>query len=301
MAGHMLGISRFCLGDNASAAVDLEQASAMYATSAGSADAIHLGVDLRPITLCYQAITYWLLGFAEKSIQTGRQAIEEAHIANHRVSLCIVLGLFSSIVLVRIGELETAERCIDEITDIAERHSLVPYQALGLCAKGSLLVARGDSATADQLLDRGLARMREVALSLYTTIFLSERASVLGSLGQIEQGLAEIEAAEFQAAQSNALWCMPEVLRVKGELLARHRGAKDAEVEQCFLESLGWARRQAALSWELRASTSLARFWRDRNRAAEASELLSGVYRRFTEGFETTDLQKAKTLLDTLS
>ena len=44
MAGHMLGISRFCLGENASAAVDLEQAGATYATSAGSGDAIHLGV-----------------------------------------------------------------------------------------------------------------------------------------------------------------------------------------------------------------------------------------------------------------
>ena len=298
MAGHMLGISRFCLGENASAAVDLEQASA---TSARSGDAIHLGVDLRPITLCYQALTYWVLGFVERSLQIGQQAIKEAHVANHRVSLCIVLGLFSSIVLVKIGALESAERCIDEITDIAERHSLVPYQALGLCAKGSLLVARGDSATADQLLDRGLAHMREVALSLYTTIFLSERASVLGSLGQIEKGLAEIEVAEFQATQSSALWCMPEVLRVKGELLVRHGGAKEAEVEQCFLQSLGWARRQKALSWELRASISLAHFWRDRDRAAEASELVSRVYRRFTEGFETTDLQKAKTLLDALA
>jgi predicted ATPase len=143
--------------------------------------------------------------------------------------------------------------------------------------------------------------MREAALALYTTIFLSERASVLGSLGQIEKGLAEIEAAEFQATQSSALWCTPEVLRVKGELLVRRRGAKDAAAEQCFLKSLGWARRQAALSWELRASTSLARFWRDRDRAAEARELLSGVYRRFTEGFDTTDLQEAKTLLDALA
>jgi predicted ATPase len=271
----------------------------VYATSAGG-DAIHLGVDLRPITLCYQAITYWLLGFVEKSVRTGQQAIEEAHIANHRVSLCIVLGLFSSTVLVRIGALEAAERCIDEVIDIAERHSLVPYQALGLCAKGSLLAARGDCATANQFLERGLARLREVGLSLYAIIFLSERALVLGSLGQTGRGLAEIEAAEFLAAQSNALWCMPEVLRVKGDLLVRHRGARDAEAEQCFLESLGWARRQAALSWELRASTSLARFWRDRDRTSEASELLSGVYHRFTEGLETTDLQKAKTLLDAL-
>ena len=91
-----------------------------------------------------------------------------------------------------------------------------------------------------------------------------------------------------------------EVLRVKGELLVRHGGAKHAEVEQCFLQSIDWARQQKALSWELRTSISMARFWRDRDRAAEASELLGRVYRRFTEGFETTDLQNAKALLDAL-
>jgi non-specific serine/threonine protein kinase len=180
---HLVGISRFHLGDNASAAVALEQANALYATAAGSGDEIRLGVDMMPITLCYQAITYWLLGFPEKSLRIGQEAIKKARIVNS-LWLSATLGLVSSIILVRIGALEMAKRCIDEAIDHAARHSLVPFHALGLCAKGSLLAARGDAVTANQLLDRGLARMREVVVSLYTPIYLSERASVLGSLGQ---------------------------------------------------------------------------------------------------------------------
>ena len=70
--------------------------------------------------------------------------------------------------------------------------------------------------------------------------------------------------------------------------------------EEYFLEALDSARRQDALSWELRTATSLARLWRDRHRAAEACELLQPVYNRFTEGFDTTDLKSARVLLDTL-
>jgi predicted ATPase len=89
---------------------------------------------------------------------------------------------------------------------------------------------------------------------------------------------------------------------VKGELLLL-QGAPEAAAtaEDHFRQALDWARRQGALSWELRAATSLARLLRDRDRIGEARDLLSSVYGRFTEGFGTADLQAAKQLLDKLS
>jgi predicted ATPase len=54
------------------------------------------------------------------------------------------------------------------------------------------------------------------------------------------------------------------------------------------------------LSWELRAATSLARLLRDQNRSTEAIALLTPIYKRFTEGFETADLKTAKALIDRL-
>ena len=79
-------------------------------------------------------------------------------------------------------------------------------------------------------------------------------------------------------------------------------GGPDAAetAEDHFGQALDWARRQGALSWELRAATSLARLWRDQHRPKAARDILAAVYDRFTEGFETTDLKAAKLLLDDL-
>jgi len=67
-----------------------------------------------------------------------------------------------------------------------------------------------------------------------------------------------------------------------------------------FRQAVDWARRQGALSWELRATTSLAKIWHNQGRSKEARELLSAVYDRFTEGLETADLRTAKALLGSL-
>jgi len=73
-----------------------------------------------------------------------------------------------------------------------------------------------------------------------------------------------------------------------------------AAAEAHFGRALDCAHGQDALSWELRASTSLARLWRGQHRAAEARKLLGPVYGRFSEGFMTADLQRAKNLLEQL-
>jgi predicted ATPase len=90
---------------------------------------------------------------------------------------------------------------------------------------------------------------------------------------------------------------LAELLRIKGELIvSEHAADAAAAAEGYFLQSLDWGGRQRALSWELRAATSLARLWSAHHRVAEARELLTSVYGRFTEGFATADLQQAKRL-----
>ena len=73
------------------------------------------------------------------------------------------------------------------------------------------------------------------------------------------------------------------------------------EVEACFLKAIEIARQQEAKSWELRATTSLARLWQQQGKTSEAYQLLVEIYQWFTEGFDTKDLQEAKALLEGLS
>jgi predicted ATPase len=94
---------------------------------------------------------------------------------------------------------------------------------------------------------------------------------------------------------------MSELLRIKGELLLLQGAPGAAAVaEDHFRQALDWARRQGALSWELRAAMSLARLLRDQGRPADAMALLQPIYDRLTEGFDTVDLQAAKALIDAL-
>ena len=92
---------------------------------------------------------------------------------------------------------------------------------------------------------------------------------------------------------------LPEVYRVKGELL--HRPGQNSDVEECFGQALKIAQAQGARLLELRAAMSLARLWRDQGKVQQARDLLAPVYGWFTEGFDTRDLKEAKALLDELS
>jgi len=301
IANFAFGQSRYYLGEHAAAAANLERARATYPIAMRSGDPILVGADFLTCSLCYQAVTFWSLGFAERAFQAGRDAIREARSVNHPVSLCTALAAPSSILLVKMGYLEAAERCIDELIDHSEKHSLTPFHAFGLCSKGGLMAARGDITGAERLLRLGLQRSREVAYYLFDSFFEAELAAVLASAGRVDEGLVEINTALRYAEESESLWCMPEILRIKGELLAKRAGAEGNAAEEWFIRSCEHAKRQEALSWELRPAMSLARFWRDRDRSLEAYELLDRVYRRFTEGFDTADLQAAKGLLNQLS
>jgi predicted ATPase len=75
------------------------------------------------------------------------------------------------------------------------------------------------------------------------------------------------------------------------------RGAPDAEAESLLDQALRIARGQQARSLELRAATDLAALWMKQGKRAEAHDVLSSIYGRFTEGFETRDLKDAKDLL----
>ena len=118
----------------------------------------------------------------------------------------------------------------------------------------------------------------------------------------ISDGLAAIEEAIARSERTEQRWAMAELVCIKGELLLlQDAPGAAAAAEDHFRQALEWARRQGALSWELRAATSLARLLRDRDRIAEARDLLAPVYERFIEGFGTADLQAAKRLLDELN
>ena len=43
---------------------------------------------------------------------------------------------------------------------------------------------------------------------------------------------------------------------------------------------------------------SLSRLWQKHGKGEEAQDLLAGVYERFTEGFDSQDLEEARAMVD---
>ena len=84
-------------------------------------------------------------------------------------------------------------------------------------------------------------------------------------------------------------------------MFLRSLGSPAEEVERALRTALQIAEEQSAFLLKLRASTSLARLWRDQGKPQQARELLAPIYGWFTEGFDTRDLKEAKALLEELA
>jgi predicted ATPase len=91
-----------------------------------------------------------------------------------------------------------------------------------------------------------------------------------------------------------------ELYRLKGEALLAGAGTP-SEAEAALQQGIDVARRQNAKSWELRGAMSLARLRRQQGRREEAVALLAPILNWFEEGFDTADLQAARTLLNELT
>ncbi len=152
------------------------------------------------------------------------------------------------------------------------------------------------------MLSTALGEFPENAFHMRYTFFLGELAVGLTRASQVLAGLATIDRALDASRRCEENWCLPELLRIKGDILLKQAGPQAAASgEEYFRDALAWARRQNALSWELRVATSYARLWHEQGRSADARELLDTAYARFTEGFSTGDLRVARALLEELA
>jgi predicted ATPase len=213
------------------------------------------------------------------------------------VSLCIILALAACPIALYVGDLMGAERLVATLLEHSAEHGLTQWNGLGSCLKAALLLARGDAAGL-ALLRRAINRLREARFGFYDAIFLGTLAQGLAAAGETAEARRAVDEALERCDRTEGRWCLPELLRIKGEILGQEGSAEAiAAAENHCMQALEWARRQEALSWELRAATSLAKLWHGRGETEEAHQLLSSVYNRFSEGFETADLKTARALI----
>jgi predicted ATPase len=125
-------------------------------------------------------------------------------------------------------------------------------------------------------------------------------AQAYARLGRPEKGIAAIAEEMALMERTGLRFLEPELYRVNGELVLLQAPGAVSTAESTFRQAIASARRQAK-SWELRATTNLARLLEAQGKRDEARSMLGEIYGWFTEGFDTADLKNAKALLDELS
>jgi predicted ATPase len=297
----MIGTSRYYLGDLLSARRHLECVLADDVAPAQKSRIIRFegGGDQQSVVRAYLARILWLLGFPDQAMHTAASSLKDARAINYAISLGGTLALAACPIALFTGDLAAMEHYVAMLLDHSTRHKLARWRVFGLCYQAMLVIRRGDANTGFGLMRAAFAGPGAAGSAPRSFAFLL--AEALGRAGQIAGGLATIEEAIVRSERSEERWGTAEFLRVKGELFLLQGAPGAAAAEGHFRQALDLARRQGALSWELRAATSLARLWRDQARSKEAHELLAPVYDRFTEGFTTADLRAARSLLDELT
>jgi hypothetical protein len=221
----------------------------------------------------------WIQGLPDQAIRAGRKSLECALSTGHTLSLCLALTCICSVALWT-GDVSEAKRLVAILLDHSSRYSLAYWQFWGRCFEAGLAV-------------------KTRKLSVGRTVLCDPLCSPAHeeTLATLDEGLATKEVIA-RAENGLAGWCAAELLRIKAETLLSEGDATAGAGEGLLQRSLDMAREQGALSWELRTATSLARHWHGQRRMWEAHDLLGSVLARFTEGFETTDLVKARILLE---
>ena len=145
------------------------------------------------------------------------------------------------------------------------------------------------------------AYRRSTGATVWLPLWLCHLARAYAELGQFDNAWRFIGEAMTAVERAKERWYEAEVNRVAGQIALKSPEPDPAKAEAYFERARAVARQQQAKSWELRASMSLARLWRDQGKVPEARELLAPVYGWFTEGFDTRDLKEAKALLEELA
>jgi hypothetical protein len=249
----------------------------------------------------FGSICVWMLGYPDRALRRSNDRDTHARQRGHPFDLGFALISGAQEFDHRFKP-EDLRRRAEECERLGRENSLpVLWAMFAPIGRGLALIREGSLGGGITQLKSGMGvweasggKVRSPTMNA----FLAEAIALTGDLDNalhlLDEQIAQIERPGWEERL-----CYAEILRLKGWMLSL-KGDLDG-AERNFLASLDWARRQQGKMWELRTSTILARLWHSQGKRRDAYNLLAPVYGWFTEGFDTKDLQEAKTLLDELA
>ncbi|NOJ39372.1 AAA family ATPase [Bradyrhizobium sp. WSM 1791] len=296
MIGHRTMASTLALrGDLVEAKAHYNEALALYRPAEHRRLMTRFGQDLRVTCLAFRSMASWLLGYPQAALNDADCALMEARQIDHAATLMFTLN-FPILVNTYCGNYHAANEHLKELVALAEEKGAPFRKAEGVLRRGYILTLTG-AAKAVETVTAGIDLWRSAGSTIFTPEHEFMLAIAHADSGQFDDAWRCIGNAMTAMQATKERWCEAEVHRVAGEIALKSPQRDEAKAQAYFEYSLTIARAQHAKSWELRAATSSARLLSCQGKRKMARDLLAPVYEWFTEGFNTSDLRKAKALL----
>ena len=214
----------------------------------------------------------------------------------HAFSLGIALCFTGSLHQLR-GDAEAAAEVADEVIPLATDHGFPLWRGWGGLLRGWSMAHTGRGAEGLEQMQKSLGEIAGTGSTLggpAAMVMLAEAQRVSGLPGAAAAtaagGLALAERENQRAWDA-------ELLRIRGEALAKEKGVADDEALRCLERALEVARTGSSRPYELRAAAGLARRLEVRGRSGEARGILAEALRRYPEDPEGLDRAEAQALL----
>ncbi len=292
LLGHrILGMTLYFSGEPAAAREHLETGLAL-------SDSRRRGPDIEEsLVYCRSllGLVLWILGYPDQALERCHEAVSMASRIDHPMSLASTRYYLGMVRHLR-REVEATRREAEALFKIATDHGFPLWSAWAKLLRGWARSVSEPLQAVPQLC-QALASWRATGARARVPTFLAVLASAFCRVGDTKMGLSTTAEALEMVAEYGEHLNEAELLRLEGQLLEKHQ---PAAAERSFRQAIAVARRQQALSWELRSAMSLGRLLVERGAAGEAKELLSEVCGRFTEGLDTVDLKAAREFLERL-
>jgi predicted ATPase len=304
-ACYALELTLFFLGELSPSRALFERGITLYDPRKHRSHILLYGQEPGVFLRVHTAWTLWILGYPDQALKRIQEAIALTRDFSHPFTLGFALSGACWFHQFRQEGQEARERA-EAAIELSAEQGFPFWLAMGTIFRGWALAEQGQAEEGITQIRQGLAGWRTMGAESVTSYYLALLAETYGKGGQVGEGLTVAGEALAIADKNEERFYEAELYRLYGELTLKQSSVQDLEsrvtgAEGGFLKAIESAQRQQAKSWELRASTSLARLWQQQGKTAEARQLLAEIYGWFTEGFDTKDLQEAKALLDELA
>jgi tetratricopeptide (TPR) repeat protein len=231
------------------------------------------------------SLTAWTLGRANLARERANQMMAAANPHNPYDVASSDLNAASLRFCLR--EYEQAEALAARALAVFDEHKFLYFAASSRCVLGSARAQQGCATEGIELIREAMVVLSETGLrSRIEKYFTAHLAAAQERAGMIIDALETIGRA---LRADPELVFRPEILRSRGEIQLKLGRMEEAAAD--FRQAIALAQTMSAKSWELRATTSLARLLRDTGRPDEARVMLAEIYNWFTEGFDTADFE----------